>query len=1108
VDPLARDYAARDFKRWLQVERRLAPRSVNLGLASLDSFFTVLGLGQPRVRRELLPQAAPRALDQAAQRQLLRAAERASARDRALVGVMLFTALRISEAVALDLEDLRISTRKGEVVVRSGKGDAGRTVPLNAVIRDMLKEWLAERRALEREQAVFVTRRGGRLSARSADDAVRKGRRGRAAADLRACAAAYVLDELGARWRGPRDGRRARRSSAPGHDASLQPAVAGRSPGRDGPPPKRLLNPVTSQQPTARGMGVGYPSKREADRLERWPQRIELEDLREFFAFGDRDRELVFGPRGAENRLGLAVQLCALRFLGFVPDEITGIPEPALRFLCEQTETQPHELLSYGEREQTRSNHLALVRDHLHFRVWEADTASSIREWLLERALEQERPSVLMSLLCEHLRARLILRPSVWVLARLIGSAREAAHDDVLARLADQLPAARCHELDRLLDVAPALKVSQIAWLRTPIGRVGIKGMLEQVAKYRRLGELAAADVDLSALPPSRRRHLAAQARRLDAQQLQRRDAGSSGGAVRRHPILLVALAELHLECGDELLDVFCKLLASAQRRANTAVDRARRKTARTRDDLADLATTLSRIVLEESAAGRDPTARITLQVGLQRLRDAAGISKAQLPPLEQEQLDVLHSAHHSLTRALTAILDTVALRAHDADQPLLDALELVRRQRRNRFLTGARIDLLPREYRGWVLDEDGRVQRTRYELGLWCAIRDALRDGRLFRTASRKYLNPAAFLLPDREWARAREELAITFGRPLDPAQRLHDLEVEQTRLIEQVQLAVDQGDRVRLDDQDRLISSPPRAEPEDPAVAELKAAVVAQIPEIELADLLIEVDQWTAFSEELRHAAGATPRAGRLHERLYAAVVASGTLLGPVAMARICDLSYRQIAWAEEWYLDVDNVASASQRITGYHHQHRPRPSRRVPHADPQRHRDLEHPLHPSRACTGSPGTPATRPRSSIPSCGGCYVTTACRFACTGASSSRSTSAATASGSTGSARCTRAGTTSCACASVATRTTSSSRATGATASDSGMRRCRCLGLDPVRPADPRVVDDVMRASRLQAGRNMHSAGLLWATRPRQFRRSTSIAWPMPPATHIDSMP
>ena len=36
-DPLARDYAARDFKRFLKVERGLKPASVNLALASLDS---------------------------------------------------------------------------------------------------------------------------------------------------------------------------------------------------------------------------------------------------------------------------------------------------------------------------------------------------------------------------------------------------------------------------------------------------------------------------------------------------------------------------------------------------------------------------------------------------------------------------------------------------------------------------------------------------------------------------------------------------------------------------------------------------------------------------------------------------------------------------------------------------------------------------------------------------------------------------------------------------------------------------------------------------------------------------------------------------------------
>jgi len=127
----------------------------------------------------------------------------------------------------------------------------------------------------------------------------------------------------------------------------------------------------------------------------------------------------------------------------------------------------------------------------------------------------------------------------------------------------------------------------------------------------------------------------------------------------------------------------------------------------------------------------------------------------------------------------LSAILDTVALRAHPADQPLLDAVAVVRDQRRRRVLIGASIEVLPRECRAWVLDDRGRVLRTRYEVGLWCAIRDALRDGRLFRPASRKYLDPAGFLLPDREWARSREELAITFDRPLDPAKQLAALEV-----------------------------------------------------------------------------------------------------------------------------------------------------------------------------------------------------------------------------------------------------------------------------------------------------------------------------------------
>lgn len=79
---------------------------------------------------------------------------------------------------------------------------------------------------------------------------------------------------------------------------------------------------------------MAYPSDAERRRLERFPEQIAVEDLRACFALSDADRELVFAQRGAANRLGLAVQLCALGFLGFVPQDLAGLPSAALEFLA------------------------------------------------------------------------------------------------------------------------------------------------------------------------------------------------------------------------------------------------------------------------------------------------------------------------------------------------------------------------------------------------------------------------------------------------------------------------------------------------------------------------------------------------------------------------------------------------------------------------------------------------------------------------------------------------------------------------------------------------------------------------------------------------------
>jgi site-specific recombinase XerC len=118
---------------------------VNLALAAVDHFNRFVRLGPANVKREPLAQAAPRALSMEEQRALLRAAELVRPRDGAIVTLLLYTALRLHELAALDVEDVAMSARKGIVVVRSGKGDAYREVPLNRPCRAALEKWVNAR---------------------------------------------------------------------------------------------------------------------------------------------------------------------------------------------------------------------------------------------------------------------------------------------------------------------------------------------------------------------------------------------------------------------------------------------------------------------------------------------------------------------------------------------------------------------------------------------------------------------------------------------------------------------------------------------------------------------------------------------------------------------------------------------------------------------------------------------------------------------------------------------------------------------------------------------------------------------------------------------------
>ena len=90
-----------------------------------------------------------------------------AARDHALAELLYGSGLRISEALGLDVKDLRLEEGVARVF---GKGARERMSPLSDTSVTALRAWLEQRGTLapEHEKALFVGARGGRLDRREA----------------------------------------------------------------------------------------------------------------------------------------------------------------------------------------------------------------------------------------------------------------------------------------------------------------------------------------------------------------------------------------------------------------------------------------------------------------------------------------------------------------------------------------------------------------------------------------------------------------------------------------------------------------------------------------------------------------------------------------------------------------------------------------------------------------------------------------------------------------------------------------------------------------------------------------------------------------------------
>ena len=669
-------------------------------------------------------------------------------------------------------------------------------------------------------------------------------------------------------------------------------------------------------------------SNAELEALTSWPAALSHSDLVEYFTLDIDDLRWARSHRGSATRIGLAVQLCGLRFLGFVPGDLATTPAEVTGRLAERIGVGAGALARYRDEVDGRLRrlHVASVIERAGWRSCGPEERKRLADWLVARALEHDDASLLFGQVLEHLRGERIVRPGIDRLLRSVGEARVAADKEIHWRLRPQLSASRCSQIDALVVTDADLGMAPLVWLDRGATSSSPDAIKAEIAKLSYLRELGADRLDLSAVPPERLRQLATVGRRSTPKALR------AMAAERRHPVLLATLAGTWSSIIDEVVQMFDQALAGTDSRARGQLAQRR---------VAEAEANVERLVLLDEILdvaldpGLDDTAVGTgvRSLGTDRLAAAVRAEGERLPR-DGGHLALLEARFAHVRSFAPQVLAALSFRASVTSETL-DAATLLSKMNaegRRHVPADAPVGFVPARWQSYLAAArsagDENTYKHYWELCVLFALQGALRSGEIWVEGGRRYADLASYLIPVKEWPDKRAEVAELTGMPVTFAERLAGIDADYARYLSELEaLLADDDAPVRLDADGQLHLSPLAADVVAPAVLAVKDAVLARLPMVPLAEAIIEVDNVTAFSARLTHAGGATPRAPELEHRrnLYAALIAQACNFGSTRMSELTGIGADTLDWYTQWYLrEEPPLEAANAAVVNEHHRH----------------------------------------------------------------------------------------------------------------------------------------------------------------------------------------
>ncbi len=393
------------------------------------------------------------------------------------------------------------------------------------------------------------------------------------------------------------------------------------------------------------------------------------EQLDRYFYLDDRDTDIILKLRGSHNRLGFALQLCTIRFLGTNITNLSTVPKSTVNFVAEQLHIRNRGCLTQYS-EDRRQAHLKEIKRLYGYSEYGDDSARfRFLRWLYTRVwIGDERPSVLFDLATRQLLVTKTLLPGLTTLERIVNQAREKANSRLHRKLNALLPPEEEANLLKLLEPSSVTRTSLIDYIKRPEQGITSTTILTILRKLAIIGEINIHQVRLSAIPRNRLKQLSRHAEKAHVFSLRRMP------KQKRIATLFAFAVEAKNTLIDDTLDIFEEFIADIKRNAKKVGEKYRLRTLRDLDEAALLLSAVCVVMTNNDRVRLDVGNTIYNITPKSKIEEAITTIESIARPPEDTYQEEWLTHYNRIRRFLPTFQKSIVLKATSSADTLLSA--------------------------------------------------------------------------------------------------------------------------------------------------------------------------------------------------------------------------------------------------------------------------------------------------------------------------------------------------------------------------------------------------------------------------------------------------